>query len=149
MTHRPTVLPILAILALALTAPATFADGEREAVERAVLDYVEAIEQGRPELIERGVHPDLVKLGFYREEAGADYQLSPMTFDELVELAATFKDKGYVPDEPEHSIDQIDVLDRTASAKLSAFWGIDHLHLAKFDGEWKIIQVLWQSYPAE
>lgn len=149
MTNCRTLPTSAVLLALALSAGAAVAGGDRDAVERAVLDYVEAIEQGRPELIERGVHPDLVKLGFYREEAGADYRLTPMTFDELVELAATFKEKGYVPENPEHSIDTIDVLDQTASARLSAFWGIDRVHLAKFDGEWKIIQVLWQSYPPE
>ncbi|MDX1643615.1 MAG: nuclear transport factor 2 family protein [Thermoanaerobaculia bacterium] len=149
MTDRQLFPTSAVLLALALAAGPAVADGEREAVERAVLDYVEAIEQARPELIERGVHPDLVKIGFYREGEGADYRLTPMTFDELVELAATFKEKGYVPENPEHTIDSIDVLDQTASARLSAFWGIDRLHLAKFDGEWKIVQVLWQSYPPE
>ena len=41
----------------------------------------------------------------------------------------------------------LDVADQTASAKLTATWGIDYLHLAKFDGKWMITQVLWQSPP--
>lgn len=41
----------------------------------------------------------------------------------------------------------LDVADQTASAKLTAWWGIDYLHLAKYDGKWMITQVLWQSPP--
>ncbi len=44
-------------------------------------------------------------------------------------------------------VEVFDVLDQTAAAKLTALWGVDYLHLAKFEGEWKILQVLWQSQP--
>jgi hypothetical protein len=133
---------------LLLTATA-FAQDEQAAVERAVLDYVEAIEQGKPELMRRSVHTDLHKFGFFREGPEAAYQIYPMTFDELVELAATFKQDGRVPADARHSVEILDVLDQTASVKLTAFWGVDYLHLAKYDGEWKIVQVLWQSHPPQ
>ncbi|MBC7790917.1 MAG: nuclear transport factor 2 family protein, partial [Anaerolineae bacterium] len=38
-----------------------------------------------------------------------------------------------------------DVLDQTASAKLTAWWGTDYLLLGKYDGKWMISHVLWQS----
>ena len=41
----------------------------------------------------------------------------------------------------------LDVLDVTASAKLTAKWGVDSMHLAKYGEQWKIVQVLWQSPP--
>jgi len=41
----------------------------------------------------------------------------------------------------------LDALDQTASAKLVADWGVDYLHLARYDGRWKIVNVLWQSPP--
>ena len=41
-----------------------------------------------------------------------------------------------------------DVLDKTASAKLTAEWGVDYFHLAKVGGKWQIMYVLWQSPPA-
>lgn len=40
-----------------------------------------------------------------------------------------------------------DVLDQTASAKLTAMWGVDYFHLAKYDGQWKIVNILWQEPP--
>jgi hypothetical protein len=39
------------------------------------------------------------------------------------------------------------VLDQTATAKITAQWGIDYMQLAKFDGAWKIINIVWQTHP--
>jgi hypothetical protein len=141
-------LALLSLVALCLlvAGPATASD--RDAVERAVLDYVEGVEQGKPELIERGVHIHLAKFGFGRNREG-DYKIYPMTFDELVELAANMKKEGHVPENPTHNVEIFEVLDKTAAIKLTAFWGVDYMHLAKYDGEWKIVQVLWQSHPPE
>ena len=41
----------------------------------------------------------------------------------------------------------LEVLDQTAAVKVVAWWGIDYLHLAKYEGEWKVIHVLWQTFP--
>ena len=135
------------VLLLTLASAMAFAGSDREAVERAVLDYVEAVEQGRPEWIERSVHPDLAKFGFYRGESETEFRVIPMTYDGLVELAGDMKKKGYVPEDAKHSVKVFEVLDQTASVKLTAFWGTDYMHLAKYDGKWKIVQVLWQSAP--
>ena len=116
-------------------------------MRRAVLDYVEAVEQAKPQLIERSVHEELHKFGFHRSSSTGEYKKIPMTRAELVELAATFLGEGYVPENPTHSIELYEVLDKTATVKLTAFWGIDYMHLAKYDDEWKIVQVLWQSAP--
>jgi zona occludens toxin (predicted ATPase) len=42
-----------------------------------------------------------------------------------------------------------EVNDRTASAKVRAYWGIDYLLLGKYDGQWMISHVLWQSPPPQ
>ena len=39
------------------------------------------------------------------------------------------------------------MLDQTAVAKVYAWWGTDYLTMARYEGEWKIVQVLWQSPP--
>ena len=135
------------VLLLTLASAMAFAGSDREAVERAVLDYVESVEQGRPEWIERSVHHDLAKFGFHRGKSETEFRVIPMTYDGLVELAGDMKAKGYVPEDATHSVKIFEVLDQTASVKLTAFWGIDYMHLAKYDGKWKIVQVLWQSAP--
>ena len=126
------------------------AAAEHDAVERAVLDYVEAIYDVKPELIERSVHPDLTKFGFWRESADQPYQSAAMTYEQLHALAAEYnRDGSRVPEDAPKEVQVLDVLDQTASAKLTASWGIDYMQLAKFDGKWKILHVLWQVHPSD
>ncbi len=69
-----------------------------------------------------------------------------MTFDQLVDLARTYNADGTtIPANAPRKIEILDVLDQTAAAKLTASWGIDYFHLAKYDDRWQIVQVLWQS----
>ncbi len=124
-------------------------EADREAVTQAVLDYVEGIYEVEPDRIQQSVHPDLVKLGYWRT-ADQPYETSPMSFDQLVEIAETWNADGRVSAETAtKEIVVFDVLDQTATARLTADWGVDHMQLAKYDGQWKIVHVLWQSHPPE
>ena len=44
-------------------------------------------------------------------------------------------------------IEIYDVNTKTASAKLTAEWGVDYFHLSKVNDQWKIVNVIWQSMP--
>lgn len=120
---------------------------EREAVKQAVLDYVEGIYEVDHKRIERSVHPELAKRGFFVKKGETAYTGTPMTFAQLVELAKTYNKGGRVPKDAPKEVVIYDVLDQTASAKLTAVWGIDYMHLAKYDGKWMIVNILWQTPP--
>jgi len=122
-------------------------DTDREAVRQAALDYVEGIYEVNAPRIERSVHPDLVKRGFYIKKGETVYSSSPMTFTELVNLSKTYNKSGKLPKTAPKEVVVLDVLDQTASVKLTAIWGVDYMHLAKYDGKWMIINILWQSQP--
>jgi hypothetical protein len=128
------------------TAAATQQPDDREAVKQAVLDYVEALYEADSSRIERSVHRDLFKLGFEREKDGT-YKPYRMTYQELYDLAGRWNKSGRIPKNSKKDIVVYDVTDQTASAKLTAMWGIDYLHLAKFDGKWMITDILWQTPP--
>jgi hypothetical protein len=119
---------------------------EKAAVEQAALDYVEAIYKVQPERIERSVHPTLTKRGFYKKDAAAPYVESPMTYEQLVKLASSWNKDGK-RDISIKEITVLDVLDQTAVVRLKASWGIDYMFLGKFEGRWKITQIMWQSHP--
>jgi hypothetical protein len=118
----------------------------REAVKQAVLDYVEALYEADSTRIERSVHKELFKLGFERDKEGT-YKPYRMTYQELYDLAGRWNKTGRIPKNSKKEIVVYDVADQTASAKLTAMWGIDYLHLAKFDGKWMITDLLWQTPP--
>ena len=128
--------------------PATTAQSpdDREAVKQAVLDYVEALYEADSARIERSVHRDLFKLGFERDKDGT-YKPYRMTYQELYDLAGRWNKTGRIPKNSKKEIVVYDIADQIASAKLTAMWGIDYLHLAKFDGKWMITDILWQTPP--
>ena len=143
-----------ALLALPATAHAQNAPApyvapaaDVEAVRRAALDYIEAIYEADPTRIERSVHPTLAKRGYYVNRDGA-WQESPMTYDQLLQTARTWNANGKTLREgAPKQVTVLEVLDKTASAKIVAQWGIDYMHLAKYDDGWKILNIVWQSHP--
>ena len=120
---------------------------ESEAVRAAVLDYVEGIYTVDHTRIERSVHPDLAKRGFFVKKGETAYNPHVMTYAQLVELAKNYNKDGHVAKDAPKEVVVYDISDQTASVKLTAVWGIDYMHLAKYEGKWKIINVLWQTPP--
>ena len=127
--------------------PAAAQSDDRAAVHQAALDYVTAVYESRPELIEKSVSRDLTKHGFMRQKDGS-YRRSPMTYQELVQVAKEWNANK----KQDVSIKEVkvgDVFDQTATAMVRASWGIDFMQLAKIDGQWKILNIVWQSHPAK
>ena len=90
---------------------------DREAVKQAATNYVTAVYESKPELIEQSVHPQLTKYGFMRQQDGT-YKQGQMTYAQLLDVARTWnKDKKR--DTSIKEIQVLDVLDQTASAKLT------------------------------
>ncbi len=119
---------------------------DRAAVERAALNYLEGFYEGSTDKLRQSVHPDAHKFGFYIQDG--KYKSTPMSFDEMLAYAEEVKASGDYPDEKApKSVEVLDVLDQTAVAKVYAWWGSDYMTLAKYDGNWMIVQVLWQQAP--
>lgn len=139
-----------AVLAL-LAAPAALSAqsaADSAGVRAAVLDYVEGIYRVDTSRIVRSVRPELAKRGYYIPRGQSAYANSPMTYTQLLGVTRTWNAKGSVNAETAiKEVTILDLLDQTASAKLAADWGIDYMHLAKYDGRWMIVNVLWQSPP--
>src|SRR5258706_15303006 len=110
------------------------AKAEHEVVKQAILDYVEGVYETDPARIKRSVHSDLAKRGFFVTEK--ETTESTMTFAQFIEHTKTYnKDGQFPPDSPKEII-IYEVLDNTASAKLIAAWGLDYMHLAKYENKW-------------
>jgi hypothetical protein len=118
------------------------------AVRAAVLDYVEAIYRVDTARVIRSVRPELAKRGYYIPRGQSAYANEPMTYQQLIETAKTWNKNGQVnADRAPKEVKILDLLDQTASAKLVAQWGVDYMHLAKYDGRWMIVNVMWQTPP--
>ena len=144
-----TLISIAAFAALPAVAMAQSA-ADSAGVRAAVLDYVEGFYQGDSTRLVRSIRPEVVKYGFYVPRDSSRYQGEPMSFAEMHAFANGVKRSNRpAPATAPKEIELLDVQDQTAAAKLTAWWGTDYLHLAKYDGRWMIVHVLWQSPPRE
>src|SRR5262245_4488017 len=149
MLHRQLLIPSLLVIAtLAGVGPARAQSTDREGVRRAVLDYVEGFYEGDTMKIARSIRPEVMKYGFFVPDKATSYSGEAMSFREMIDYAKNVKARGRpTPATAPKQVDILDVADQTAAAKLTAWWGIDYLQLAKYDGKWMIVHVLWQSPP--
>lgn len=134
------------VILIGATAPVAAQTREDSAaVRQTALDYVEGFYTGDTLRLQRAVHPNFYKYGWFR--SGEDpYQGEQMKWGEVMAYAADVRAaKRPVPDSWPRAIQVLDQLDQTAAVKLTARWGTDYLLLAKYDGAWKISQVLWQT----
>jgi hypothetical protein len=124
--------------------------GDREAVRRAVLDYVEGFYEGDSTKLVRSVAPFVRKIGYHRAGPDSAYRGSGMSFpDGFMSYARGVREgRNRTPANAVKDVVLYDVQDQTASAKLTAWWGTDYLLLARDNGRWMITHVLWQSPPA-
>jgi hypothetical protein len=71
-----------------------------------------------------------------------------MPFADFLSYVRNFKSKNRsTPATAPREVIVGEVNDQTATAKVVAWWGIDYLQLAKYDGKWMIVNVIWQSPP--
>jgi len=151
MRHRlqrtTRMFPIVSIaLATLVGRPVRAQTGDREAVRRAVLDYVEGFYEGDSAKLAHSVRPEIFKYGFWKARDSTRYAGEQMKYQEFFDYARRVKQNNrQAPPTAPKTVEVYDVQNQTASAKLTAFWGTDYLLLGKYDGTWMISSVMWQS----
>ncbi|MDO5978953.1 nuclear transport factor 2 family protein [Flavivirga spongiicola] len=118
---------------------------DRSKIERAALDYIEGFYEGDTTKIKRSIHPDLSKLGYGRKSKGSKEHI--MTYDRAIGFARDVASdpRWAASKDAVKTIEILDAQDKIACVKLTLYWGIDYLLMAKYDDKWMINKVLWQS----
>jgi hypothetical protein len=134
---------VLLLLALAAAAAHGQAAADSLAIRATALDYIEGWYAGDAERMERSLHPELVKR--IVDTRGGTSTLGEMTAAELV--AATSRGGGRQTPAGRQRTDVriLDIFGNTASVRVDADAWIDYMHLALWNGEWKIVNVLWEQ----
>jgi hypothetical protein len=138
---------ILLLAAVAGCAPPKSA--EHAAIVGTALDYIDGYYEGDVARLERALHPELAKRGFERDEATGKRVLEPLSAAELIEITRRRGQRDTAKETKQHDVTVLDVYENAASAKVVATHWIDYLHLAKIDGHWRIVNVLWEPKPGE
>ncbi len=121
-------------------------DEQHAAIKRAALDYAEGWYEANPEKMERALHPDLAKRVVRVDPRTKREKLEHMSALTLVQYTRGRAGRPK-PEKQQKDVTILDVYGNTASVKTVARDFIDYLHLGKVNGEWKIINVLWEMKP--
>ena len=150
----PPFLPSVAVgLALAFTAataaaqpPATAADSA--AIRALVLDYALGWYDGEPARMERALHPRLAKRSVARDAAGRA-ALAEMPAQRLIDEARAGVGREIPADVRRVDVRILDVYGDIASVRGDMHGWVDYFQVARLDGEWKVVNVLWALRPEQ
>ncbi len=117
------------------------------AIKQAAIDYLGGWYEGNAARMEKALHPDLAKRIIHTDPKSGRSRLDQMSAMTLVQY--TRMREGKVTPENERQMDIYihDIYKNIASVKAIAKDWVDLLHIGKYNGEWKIVNVLWQMKP--
>ncbi|HEY5413518.1 MAG TPA: nuclear transport factor 2 family protein [Gemmatimonadaceae bacterium] len=134
---------VLVVLPAALPAQAA---ADSAGIRQAALDYIDGYYTGDGARMERAVHPELAKRIVRTNEQGRS-QLGQMSAMTLVMGTRAGGGKDTPVAQRREDVTILDIYQNAASAKVYASGWVDYLHLAKWNGRWVIVNVLWELHP--
>lgn len=114
-------------------------------IKKISLGYLEALQQLKPELMDKVLNDNLNKItiGYDRNEMKQIGRAT--TKAQMIEFAKTWNKTGTrFPFNPENKIKILDIYNRIATIKLISDNWIEYLQLIKLDGNWEIMNLIWQ-----
>ncbi|MBD0324941.1 MAG: nuclear transport factor 2 family protein [Pyrinomonadaceae bacterium] len=117
------------------------------AIKQAALDYIEGWYEGNAERMERALHPELAKRIIETNPQTGRSRLSQMSAMTLVQGTRAGGGTKTPKEKQQKDVTILDVFERAASVKVVAGDWVDYLHMAKSNGRWVIVNVLWELKP--
>ena len=138
-------LTFLVAAALSAASPASAqTTADSASIKATALDYIEGWYQGNAERMERAVHPDLAKRIVNTNERGRS-ALGHQSAMTLVQSTRRGGGKETPAAQQRTGVRILDIFQNTASVRVDAGPWIDYMHIAKWNGRWVIINVLWEN----
>jgi hypothetical protein len=140
---------VLFPLVLLLAAPAAHAQtaADSAAIRSTALDYIEGWYEGNPERMTRALHPELVKRIVVSDTATRRSVLQSMGASALLNGTRHGWGKETPKERRQKDVAILDIFGNAASVKtVMADW-VDYMQMAKVDGRWVIVNVLWERKP--
>lgn len=143
---RQSVLAAMLIAVVCCSAVAQ-SSADSMAMKQAALDYIEGWYEGNAERMERALHPELAKRIVHKGQEGKRDKLDQMSAMSLVQGTRLGIGKQTTKERQQKDVTILDIFEGAASVKLIASDWIDYLHMAKYNGRWAIVNVLWELKP--
>lgn len=122
--------------------PPPLVDPDAAAIKAAALDYIEGWYEGNPDRMSRAVHPELQKRIVITD--GGVSRIENMGASKLVANVRAGGGTKTPLDKRKKDVVILDRFQNAASVKVVASDWVDYLHVARVDGRWVIVNVLWE-----
>jgi hypothetical protein len=132
---------LIAVAACAVSALSGQTPEEAAAIRKPAMDYIGGWYDADAARMESALHPDLAKRRVFKDEKSGMSGLHQMSAMTLVQMAR--RRKKTPEEERIAEVMVLDVYGDIATVKLVAKDFVDYLHVALWNGEWKIVNVLW------
>lgn len=133
--------------ARAQNSAASVSAADAAAIKQTALDYIEGWYEGNAERMERALHPELAKRIVETNPQTGRSRLNQMSALSLVQGTKAGGGTKTAKEKQQKDVTILDVYEGAASVKVIAGAWIDYLHMAKFNGRWVIVNVLWELKP--
>jgi hypothetical protein len=144
--RRKYFLLLVMIVLVAVSKTNAQSPADAAAIKQTALDYIEGWYEGNAERMERALHPELAKR-IVRTNAEGVSRLDQMSAMSLVQGTRRGGGKNAPKEKQQKDVTILDTFENAASVKVVASDWIDYLHMAKFNGRWVIVNVLWELKP--
>jgi hypothetical protein len=142
---RPILLAAATLLAAVPARAQTAADSA--AIRAAALDYVEGWYAGDGGRMERALHPELAKRNVYTDAQSGRSRLIQMSALTLINQTRAGGGSDIAAADRKRDVAILDIHGNAASVRARMATWIDYMHLAKWNGRWVIVNVLWENDP--
>ena len=138
---------MMCLLIACMFAGLSFAQENKQKIERACMDYIEGFYEGDTTKLIQSLKPSLYKFGYWKNKTSGIYESDGhMTFREAVAYAKNVLDKKkFAKEGTIKKVEVLDIMNSIAAAKVIAWWGVDYILLSKQGDKWMIEQVLWEG----
>lgn len=113
------------------------------AIKNCASNYIEGFYEGNAERMEKALHPELAKRVVRTDPQSGRQRLDQMSALTLINITKAGGGKSIPQDQRIFEFKILDITGNNASVRTVAKGFFDYIHLAKWNGEWKIVNVLW------
>src|SRR5215471_6141786 len=140
----------ICFVVLASAVPSLFAQNisaDDAAIKKPALDYIEGWYEGNAARMESALHPELAKRALIVDLSTGHSRLDSMSAMTLVQRTRAGGGSKTPKDKQQKDVTVLDRFNNAAIVKVVAAEWVDYLQEVKINGEWKIVNVLWEIKP--
>jgi Putative lumazine-binding len=114
-------------------------------IRATALDYIESWYAKDGARMERSLSPELAKRNVTTDPASGRSRLTQMSALTLINSTKNFGGAQIPAAQRKNDVKILDIYLGAASVRVTAATWVDYMHIAKVNGRWVIVNVLWEN----